>query len=370
MPSSCDAPLEPRTAIPRLWLPLLREGPTRHRDDDPSVLGILASFLGQGSRSASVESDQPGRHPRPDGSGIRFRRGEGCLGTPARSRSAHSPCGSLDRGTLSRALSRRQLVGAGLAVGTAAFLGVPMAEAAATVDVWGLDPDGGHHGCGCSACAACRAHASNKIFASAADANAGRAHPRCKCAVTQLASVESYVYDALFVDGGQRVSVDRRWQWVQAALASAPPVPPPTQPATAEAPAATAPQAGAADGAGTGTGPVAPDPRDDRGTLGAAAGARLRAAWIRRPAPGRRVLFVQLEARLPVETTIGLFRDRRPLARRQLPTVHGLQTIRVPLTSGVARGPARLNVRFRDASGSTRTATRALSVPAKQPRQR
>ena len=291
---------------------------------------------------------------------MRFRRDEGCLGTPARSRPAHSPCGSLDRGTLSGALSRRQLVGAGLAAGTAAFLGVPTAAAAATVDVWGLDPDGGHQGCGCSACAACRAHASNKIFASAADADAGRAHPRCKCAVTQLASVESYVYDALFVDGGQRVSVDRRWQWVQAALASTPPVPPPSHTATAEPPTGTTPDPG------TGT----TDPRDDRATLGAAAGARLRAAWIRRLAPGRRVLFVQLETRLPVETTIGLFRDRRPLVRRQVPTVNGLQTIRVPLASGVARGPARLDVRFRDARGSTRTATRILSVPAKQPRER
>ena len=200
-------------------------------------------FLGRGSRSASVEPDQPGRTPRSDGSACRSRMDEGGLGTPARSRPAHTNCGSLDRETSSPLLTRRRLVSSGLlAMGTAALIGMPAARAASTVTVWGLDPDGGHDSCGCSACAACRAHALNKIFASAADADNGRAHPYCKCVVTQLSTVEPHVFDALFVSGGRRSSVDRRWQWVQAALASAPPIPTPqsvASPPTADGAAVT-----------------------------------------------------------------------------------------------------------------------------------
>ncbi len=38
------------------------------------------------------------------------------------------------------------------------LVGAPVARAALTVSVWGLDPDG----CGCSSCTACRSHAANR----------------------------------------------------------------------------------------------------------------------------------------------------------------------------------------------------------------
>ncbi len=316
------------------------------------------SLLGRGSRSASVESDQPGRTPRPDGSGFRSRMDEGCLGTPTHPKPAHPNCGSLDRETLSTVLTRRRLVSSGLlAMSTAALIGVPVAKAASTVSVWGLDPDGGHEGCGCSACNACRTHALNKIFASPADAHGGRAHPHCKCAVTQLSSVDAHVYEELFVGGGRRTSVDRRWQWVQAALASTAPIPTPSPPPPVPPPAAGAPPSGHS----------APTPAPTRAELATAAAATVRAAWIRRLAPRRRVLFVQLRTNHPIEAEISLLRHRKRLASRHLPAVNGRQTIRIPLPIKVTRGPAQLHVRFTTtADGTTRTTTRMLSVPAKQ----
>src|SRR5476651_2667600 len=152
------------------------------------MLRTLAAFLGRGSRSAPVESDQPGRHSRSSESGFRSPEDEGCPGTPPHLRPALSVCGSPDRGTLSRPLSRRQLLVAGMTAGAAALVGAPLAGAAPAVAVWGLDPNADRDGCGCSGCVACRAHAANKIFPSAADADVRRAHPRCRCAVVQLDS--------------------------------------------------------------------------------------------------------------------------------------------------------------------------------------
>ena len=287
---------------------------------------------------------------------------EGCPGTPTHPRPAHSNCGSLDRERLSTPLTRRRLVSSGLlAMGTVALIGVPTAKAASAVSVWGLDPDGGHEGCGCSACAACRVHALNKIFASPADADSGRAHPHCKCAVTQLSSVEAHVHEALFVSGVRRNSVDRRWQWVQAALASTAPIPtpsppPPAPPAVDEAPA---------------TWVCRPDARRTRAPLATPAAANVRAAWIRRLAPGRRALFIQVQTNHPIDAEISLIRHRRRLAGRHQRAIKGRQTIRIPLPVNVTRGPAQLHVRFTDPAGdSKKTVTRMLSVPAKQARLR
>lgn len=275
--------------------------------------------------------------------------------------------------TPSLPLTRRRLLGTGLlAVGTATLVGAPAAQAA-PVAVWGLDPAGGHETCGCSACAACVAHAANKIFASAAEADTGRAHPHCKCAVTQLGTVESHVYEALFTSGGHRASVDRRRQWVQAALASTAPVPSPgptpstpaATPATPTATAAPPPSDAAAQPAATASGAAA-----HACTAGGTTMIVLRAAWIRRLAPRRRVLFVQIDASRPVAADITLRRRRRSLARRRVAAVSGRQTLRVPLPVEVTRGPAQLRIRFTDADRTAGTATRLLSVPAKLPRTR
>jgi hypothetical protein len=240
-----------------------------------------------------------------------------------------------------------------LAFGTAVLIGAPVAGAASTVSVWGLDPDG----CGCSVCTACRSHAANKIFASPADADAGRAHPHCRCSVTTLSSVEPHVFDVLFVNGGRRSSVDRRWQWVQAALLSTAPIPPPA-PQPTEVPRelryGVVPDAGVAS----------PSLRQQQ----AAGSSSLRAAWIRRLAPGNRVLFVQISTDHTIEADISLVRDRHTLARRHVPRISKRRIIAIPLNRTATRGPAQLRVRITETTGQRKTITRMLSVPAKDSR--
>ena len=325
----------------------------------------LAAFLGRGSRSAPVESDQPGRHFRSDESGFRSRVDESCPGTPPHLRPALSVCGSPDRGMVQRKaisapLSRRQLLVAGLTAGAAALVGAPVAGAAPEVAVWGLDPSAGREGCGCSGCVACRAHAANKIFASAAAADAGRAHPRCKCAVAQIDTVDSSVYEALFVEGGARTSVDRRRQWVVAALASTSPVAPPPDPA----PPTVDPQPPASVGP---THPFAVWPASSP----AMPGPILRSAWVRREPPARRVLYVRLASAVPVEATVALVPGLAggPVGvRRRVRVTGGRRTVQMALAAGVAHGPAQLSVKFRDESGRTRHVTRLVSIPARQVR--
>lgn len=233
-----------------------------------------------------------------------------------------------------------------------------MAGAAPSVAVWGLDPAAGRDGCGCSGCAACRSHGANKIFASAAAADASRAHPRCRCVVTQIDSVDSGVYEALFVDDGSRSSVDRRWQWVQAALTLAAPVaPPPVVVAPALADPAPAP-------------PIdLTQPLDVFPAPAPAVGPTLRSAWVRREPQGRRVLYVQLVSDLPVSATVGL-PDDQPRVRRHLSSVSGRQTVAISLPARVAHGPARLRVRFREANGRAHHVTRLVSIPARKPHSR
>jgi hypothetical protein len=91
--------------------------------------------------------------------------------------------------------------------------------------------------------------------------------------------------------------------------------------------------------------------------------ARLRAAWVRRLAPDRRALFVQLEASEPLEATISLNRRGRAVARRTLVLAKGRQTVRLPLAPTVAKGPANVRIRF---AAQPATAMRAVSVPAKR----
>ena len=126
-------------------------------------------------------------------------------------------------------LSRRLLLGAGGAtlVGLAWPGTAGTAGAADTVQTFSLDPTVGGT-CvspGCSVCNACLAHAANKLFATEAAAQAGRAHPGCRCAVVPGMAVAQTVFDQLFVAGSV---ADRRTPAIGALLASAP--------ATVEAP--------------------------------------------------------------------------------------------------------------------------------------
>ncbi len=128
--------------------------------------------------------------------------------------------------TVSTGLSRRAFLGSVLGAGA---LAVPLAAAspaaASTSTLYLLNPDWGagnptcvpNHGqVGCGGCYACVAHYHNKLFATAAAAEAGRAHPRCRCLVQEAFAVDPGTYDELFVNGA---SVDRRTAGVNALLA-------------------------------------------------------------------------------------------------------------------------------------------------------
>jgi hypothetical protein len=139
---------------------------------------------------------------------------------------------------MSAPLSRRAFLargaGAAAALAGAPLLGAcsaaaPEAQEApppppATLAAWVLDPEWG--GCGhaaadrnCHACAACHAHARNKLFATREAADVNRAHPRCRCLVAEMA-LPAEQWAALFgpPDGVTRVAVDRRWELVREIL--------------------------------------------------------------------------------------------------------------------------------------------------------
>jgi hypothetical protein len=68
-------------------------------------------------------------------------------------------------------------------------------------------------------CNACLSHAANKLFATLADAEAGRAHPNCRCVAVAGMSISQSQFDQLFVAGPV---ADRRTPSTGALLASPP----------------------------------------------------------------------------------------------------------------------------------------------------
>ena len=127
-----------------------------------------------------------------------------------------------------RALTRRAFL-AGI-VGSGA-VAVPLAgtHAAASTSVhwlYWLNPDWGTGNAACvpnkgqaecRGCYACVKHYQNKLFASAADAEAGRAHPGCNCLVEAAFTVDPGTYTQLFPAG--TAAVDRRTPGVNELLA-------------------------------------------------------------------------------------------------------------------------------------------------------
>jgi hypothetical protein len=113
-------------------------------------------------------------------------------------------------------LSRRGFLIRGSAVSGAVLATSFGLAAPATADArptaWVLRTRGG---CRCSAC---RAHAANRVFASAADASSGRAHPGCRCTAIPVA-ISPSVYRRCFAG---RSAVDRRHPGVEAIFASDP----------------------------------------------------------------------------------------------------------------------------------------------------
>jgi hypothetical protein len=174
--------------------------------------------------------------------------------------------------------------------------------------------------------------------------------------VTELSSVEPNVFDALFVNGARRSSVDRRWQWVQAALVAAAPIP---------APSPHSPPPTPVDAASPRLEEVSIP--EELVTATSAAAPTLRAAWIRRLSPGRRVLFVQIGTDHAVEAEISLIRDRTTLARRHFPAISRRKIVQIPLSPKVTGGPAQIRIRFTEIGGPRKTVLRMLSVPSKQP---
>jgi hypothetical protein len=142
---------------------------------------------------------------------------------------------------MQHSVSRRAFVGTVLGAGA---LAVPFARSAgagtgATTLYqlranWGAGnpncvPNRGQSDCG--GCYACVNHARNKVFATVAAADAGRAHPRCKCVVAALFAVDPATYNQLFRNGP---SVDRRTPGINELLSrsTTPPVAPVSLPVT------------------------------------------------------------------------------------------------------------------------------------------
>ena len=274
-------------------------------------------------------------------------------------RRGHACCGSPGRAQGERVLSRAGFLGVGLAA-AAVVAGwyAPRANAATSVQLWGLDPNwGGDPGlCGCGACAACRSHAANKLFASASDADGGRAHSFCKCLVIPLVLVDESIYNALFVDGGPRASVDRRSQWVQAVLARGPSVPDPLQ------------KDGPAGGneSGSGTSDVVDISSDDSAVSDTIVTAVLRGVRIRRRTNGRRVLYADIDAAEIVTARLGITRKRVTLASRTIAGINGRRTLRLAIPPSVGVGPARLELNLSDAAGNSALVTRGIHIPRRK----
>jgi len=242
--------------------------------------------------------------------------------------------------------------------------------------VWGLDPNWGGDPtvCGCGGCAACHAHATNKLFASVSDAGSGRAHTYCKCLVVPLALLDESVYKALFVDRGARASVDRRDRWVQAVLAQAPPVSDPTVGGSSS----TGDGSGAsASGPDTNSGPdtssrpdtnSAPDTNSngsptvsDRDVQAVVGRVRLYEQ------PGRRrALYVEIDAAEAVTVTLAVVRRNATLARRTVGPVYGRHALKLVIPPNSSAGTARLQLRLQDAAGNSSLFVRTIQIPPRK----
>lgn len=240
------------------------------------------------------------------------------------------------------------------AAGTLGGLAVG-AGAAESAQVWGLDPHWGGDpaACGCSGCASCVAHGANKLFASASAADAGRAHPHCKCLVVPVAQFDRAVYNALFADGGGRDSVDRRYQWVQAVLDEEPPLAaPPVAAVVTDDPPLVVPALAARP---TGAGGSLRTVRALHAALG-----RVR---VRRGPSGRRWLYADLDAGEPVNVTLSITRQGPTLARKVVTGVNGRHRFKLAIPAGAKAGPARLRLRIRNSAGTVTSVTRVIHIP-------
>jgi hypothetical protein len=320
-------------------------------DDGHPVWFSLSRSLVRGSRSASTTSDQSG-----NGFPLEVVDPEGhdaaVCGEHARqagsAQRGHACCGSPGRAGTERTFSRVGFLGAGLvAAAAAAGIQANAAVAAGPTQVWGLEPGGG---C-CGTCAACRAHAANKLFAHASDADAGRAHPFCRCTVVPLLQVDRSVYDALFSNGGARPSVDRRFQWVQAVLAQAQvQAPAPTQTEPPSPPSdSSAPEHRHLDRA---------DDLPDRVVLATLGRVRL----VRDSRGGRRI-YADVSAAETVTAELTALRSGKSLVHRKVGRFRGRRTLELAIPGTVGVGPALLRLDLQDSAGNPLTVTAPIRIP-------
>jgi|GEM_PF-2918485 hypothetical protein len=118
---------------------------------------------------------------------------------------------------MTQPITRRVFLGAIAGVGALAGPAASSAASAAdTSTVYRLNPDWGSGAPGCvpnrgqstcGGCSACVNHGANKLFATPAAADTGRAHAGCKCRVEAAWSISTADYGALFAGG---TSADRR----------------------------------------------------------------------------------------------------------------------------------------------------------------
>ena len=242
---------------------------------------------------------------------------------------------------------KRFLVGAAALTGGAVTASVFAGEAsAAALPVYVLDPEwGAGTGCsgaegtksrGCHGCRACHLHSSNTLFATAEDADLYRAHPGCKCVVTEGPVLPHDTWVALFglPNAIARSRVDRRTPWVADVLAAI---------------VTTTTTTNSTPGQPSGTPLEAPT-----NARVSAAGGQLQVLRFRVGRMGRDVLIdLDLSAPATVQARFSMLNDR-PLVKRHYAVQEGPSQVRFRVPSGVRPGRYRVQVVLRSSQGQRR----------------
>jgi hypothetical protein len=244
-------------------------------------------------------------------------------------------------------LSRRAFVG--LATATACELAFGFASASASgsgvAQVWGLDPRAGSDRCGCKGCSACRSHAANKLFATAASADLQRAHPGCRCLVISLGQIEQHLYNGLFANS--RLSVDRRQLWVQEALTK-PSSQPPLQQVGGGGSLVSA-------GSPSATGTQALPPEEIQ--------VAVTSARIRVTEDHVRLLVARITAVHPLQATMTITRHGKTLASSKITHVQEAELLTLTIPAALNSGLATLIIHLRDNHGHTRLISSQVTLP-------
>jgi hypothetical protein len=295
-----------------------------------------------------------GRGSVPTPVGLVARRavaGGGERGTHTRSHGSRERANSFPIMTL---ISRKRfLFGAATLTGGAVTGAVFAGEAkAADLPVYVLDPEWGTGNACCHGCRACHLHASNTLFATAADADLYRAHPGCKCVVSQGPVLPHDTWLALFglPNAVARPLVDRRTQWVADVLAAAaipqsPITPPPSTPPSTS-PSPTIPAKPSETLAST-------QPTVLRAPSSATSQLQIRAFRVGRMG---RELLIDLDLSGPATMQVRLLAgNERQLVKRHFAAAQGVSRYRLKVPNGIRPGRYHVQVSLRSSRGESRT---------------